>query len=130
MALLLVIARRVRVGGLAAIASPPKANQAPSFLKYCISSGSSSSSSRRLLSSTSATLSSSRAVVAPPFRPVDTRKGVCVVGAGRMGRIRAEGVMSNPGTFLASVVDPIKEKAIALAESASAPAFWYVLASD
>ena len=41
-----------------------------------------------------------------------------------MGRIRAEGVMSNPGTFLASVVDPAKEKATALAESASAPAFW------
>ncbi|CAN0488675.1 unnamed protein product, partial [Scytosiphon promiscuus] len=52
------------------------------------------------------------------------RKGVCVVGAGRMGRIRAEGIMSNPGTFLASVVDPAKEKAIALAESVSAPAFW------
>lgn len=68
--------------------------------------------------------SNNAAEVTPPFRPVDTRKGVSVVGAGRMGHIRTQGVMSNPGTFLASVVDPDEEKARALAEIASVPAFW------
>lgn len=69
---------------------------------------------------------SKAAEITPPFRPVDTRKGVSVVGAGRMGHIRAQGVASNPGTFLASVVDPDEDKARALAELASVPAFWCV----
>lgn len=63
-----------------------------------------------------------------PFRPIDTRKGVCVVGAGgRMGKIRAQGIMSNPGTFVASVVDPDTPRVKALAEHLNVPAFWWVL---
>ncbi|CAN0192198.1 unnamed protein product [Ectocarpus sp. 12 AP-2014] len=60
----------------------------------------------------------------PPYTPGDTRKGISVVGAGRMGMIRAEGIIANPGTRLVSVVDPDREKATALAESSNVPAFW------
>ena len=127
---LMVIARRVRIGvGLATITPPPPRTTAATtqtkyFLKCC--NRSIFSSSRRGLSSSSSSssLAASLAPVSPPFRPVDSRKGVCLVGAGRMGQIRAEGVMSNPGTFLASVVDTDEQKATALAASASAPAFW------
>lgn len=77
--------------------------------------------------SSSRTLSALADTAAPqtiPFRPVDNRKGVVVVGAGRMGHIRADGVMANPGTFMASIVDPDENKAKALAEHASVPAYW------
>lgn len=60
----------------------------------------------------------------PPFRPEDARKGVCVAGAGRMGQIRSQGVISNPGTFLSSVVDPDRQRAKALAQRLSVPAYW------
>lgn len=63
-------------------------------------------------------------VLSPPFRPVDTRKGVCVAGAGRMGQIRTQGIMANPGTFLCSVVDPDRQKAKTLARQLSVPAYW------
>eukprot|EP00903_Cladosiphon_okamuranus_P013043 g12168.t1 len=64
-------------------------------------------------------------VVSPGFQPsTDTRKGISVVGCGRMGQIRAEGVLSNPGTRLVSVVDPDREQAVALAERSTVPAFW------
>lgn len=63
--------------------------------------------------------------VPPPFSPsADTRAGICVVGCGRMGKIRTEGIMANPGTRLVSVVDPDREQATALAEKTQVPAFW------
>lgn len=108
MALLAGAARRARAAGLIAAAASPARVLLPRLR----------SSRAGLLSAVEPT------IVSPPFRPIDTRKGVSVVGAGRMGRIRTEGVMSNPGTFLASVVDPDEEKARALAKLASVPAFW------
>ncbi|CAN0168007.1 unnamed protein product [Discosporangium mesarthrocarpum] len=62
-------------------------------------------------------------VVERPFVPLDDRRGVCVVGAGRMGHIRAGGVSSNPGTRLTSVVDPNPEKSRVLAELLTVPAY-------
>ncbi|CAM9462040.1 unnamed protein product [Choristocarpus tenellus] len=58
-----------------------------------------------------------------PFFPMDDRRGVCVVGAGRMGMIRAGGVLSNPGTILTAVVDTDREKSVALAKHLCVPAF-------
>lgn len=64
-------------------------------------------------------------VVPPPFSPAtDTRTGICVVGCGRMGQIRTEGILANPGTRLVSVVDPNREQATALAKKTQVPAFW------
>ncbi|CAN0305524.1 unnamed protein product, partial [Hapterophycus canaliculatus] len=54
----------------------------------------------------------------------DNRKGVCVLGAGRMGKIRSEAIVANPGTRLVSVVDTDREKATGLADSLNVPAFW------
>lgn len=59
-----------------------------------------------------------------PSANTDTRKGICVVGCGRMGEIRTEGILANPGTRLVSVVDSDKERATALARNKRVPAFW------
>lgn len=56
--------------------------------------------------------------------PTDTRKGISVIGCGRMGQIRTEGIQANPGTHLVSVVDPNREMATRLAEKLTVPAFW------
>lgn len=63
-------------------------------------------------------------VYSPPFRPIETRKGICVAGAGRMGQIRSRGIMANPGTFVSSIVDPDQQKAKALAQQLNVPANW------
>lgn len=53
-----------------------------------------------------------------------------MVGCGRMGQIRTEGVLANPGTRLVSVVDPNREQATALAQKAAVPAFWWVVCHE
>lgn len=76
---------------------------------------------------TSSSSSSCRPSPVADFRPSadgDTRKGICVVGCGRMGKIRAEGILANPGTQLVSVVDPDRKRATELASRANVPAFW------
>lgn len=108
MTLLLSGARRARGGVVAGLAAPAAFQ---------------SRSRAAAVGSLSAAVAAE--VVPPPFSPVaDTRAGVCVVGCGRMGQIRTEGILANPGTRLVSVVDPNKEQATALAKKTQVPAFW------
>lgn len=62
----------------------------------------------------------------PSFQPADERLGLCIVGAGRMGTIRTQGIMANPGTFLCSIVDPDRARAKELSTACAVPAYWYV----